>query len=141
MQYSRKKDSDNGKGGTGAPTTDSQSPPNVRDRSLSEQGHIQTAPIYGTWGTSSKPPIEPIDTGRVSAYGTIRQSSLSPGPMSAPALIQSRSRQATDSVTYVSRGMSRQWPKLTILFLNRVTLAQKLEELATANSDGLLRWV
>lgn len=116
--YSRKKESDNGKGGTGIPTSDSQPPTNTRDRSLSEQGNAQTAPIYGTWGTSSKPPVSPIDTGSVNAYGTIRKSTLSPGPMSAPALIQSRSRQATDSVT--------------------VTLAQKLDELATANSDGLL---
>jgi hypothetical protein len=93
---------------------------------------------YATLGSGSSSNAGPTgsSTALNNGYGTIRKAGL-PSPAST-------SRPTTDSVTYV-----RPWPLplsspsqrgLTLSSECSVTLAQKLEELATANADGLLRF-
>ncbi|CCA73889.1 hypothetical protein PIIN_07842 [Serendipita indica DSM 11827] len=113
--YSRKKDQDSGGPSTSTANGKSQSQKPANQDTVTANGtKSRPAPSYGTWSAKTAPTVMSDDEDTQSRYGTMRKlsSASQPGPSSLPA------RLATDNVT--------------------VTLAQRLDELATANADGLL---
>lgn len=112
--YSRKKEPESPRGGTATSSKQKQNNNlHLDTRISSSNGNPSYPSPYSTLPSSSKAGPSGSSTALNNGYGTVRKATSSNPTPTSP-----KQRSATDTVT--------------------VTLAQKLEELANANADGLL---
>lgn len=135
LQYSRKKEPESPRGGSTTGAKSSAAHHHLDTKLNTANGNASQCPSYAALSPASKLGTNDTSPGTGSPYVTTGKVSTS-----NPASPSPKSRQATDSVTCVaSYGLMP--TRLINSGDSRVTLAQKLEELATANADGLLRYV